>query len=277
MSELTPKFDAAPRKLTPAEVEIYSRQIIMPQIGGAGQRKLLDARILIVGLGGLGSPAAVYLARAGVGALGLNDFDRVELSNLHRQTLYKFDDVGKPKAAAARANIAEYAPNATLNAHDLRLDASNVMSVIEGYDVVLNGADNFATRYLLNDACHFADKPLVDGAVMSFEGQVSVYVKGRGCYRCIFPNPPPPGTAPNCDEAGVLGVLPGIIGSLQALEAIKIVLGMGSELAEKLLLIDGAALEFKAIAVTRDRECDLCGESPRIKALMDYEQLCGGG
>lgn len=264
-----------PYILTPAELEAYSRQLIVPAIGSEGQRKIIAARVLVVGCGGLGAPALTYLARAGVKTLGIVDFDEVELSNLHRQTIYKYDDVGKSKVAAARANLTAYNPQVVINAHNVRLTAQNAFNIIKKYDLVLNGTDNLPTRYLLNDAAYLLDKPLVDGAVLGFTGHVSVYEKGRGCYRCIFPNPPPPDAVPTCAEAGVLGVMPSIIGSLQALEALKIIIGTGTSLSGNLLVVDGLTMDFKTIKSTKNPDCALCGTKPTITELINYEQFCG--
>ncbi len=254
----------------------YSRHIILPDIGGAGQKKLLGAKVLLVGAGGLGSPAAMYLAAAGVGTLGLVDFDRVDLSNLQRQLLHRTKDVGRPKLESAQDTINALNPDVKVIKHETVLHSSNVMEIIADYDVVLNGTDNFPTRYLVNDACVFAGKPLVDGSIFMFEGQATVYDARRGpCYRCLFPTPPPPGEVPSCQEAGVLGVLPGIIGSIQAIEAMKLILGKGEPLVGRLLLFDALAMEFREVKVNKDPHCPVCGEDPTITELIDYEQFCG--
>ena len=224
----------------------YSRHIILPDVGGAGQKKLLNAKVLLVGAGGLGSPAAMYLAAAGVGTLGIVDFDRVDLSNLQRQLLHRTRDIGRPKLDSAQDTLNALNPDVRLIKHEIVLHSSNVMDVIRDYAIVLNGTDNFPTRYLVNDACVIARKPLVDGSIFMFEGQATVYDAQRGpCYRCLFPTPPPPGEVPSCQEAGVLGVLPGIIGSIQAIEAIKLIIGKGDSLIGRLLLFDALAMEFR--------------------------------
>ena len=254
----------------------YSRHIILPDVGGAGQKKLLNAKVLLVGAGGLGSPAAMYLAAAGVGTLGIVDFDRVDLSNLQRQLLHRTRDIGRPKLDSAQDTLNALNPDVKVIKHEIVLHSSNVMDVIRDYDIVLNGTDNFPTRYLVNDACVFARKPLVDGSIFMFEGQTTVYDAQRGpCYRCLFPTPPPPGEVPSCQEAGVLGVLPGIIGSIQAIEAIKLIIGKGEPLIGRLLLFDALAMEFREMQVEKDRHCPVCGDDPSITALIDYEQFCG--
>jgi adenylyltransferase/sulfurtransferase len=254
----------------------YSRHIILPDVGGAGQKKLLNAKVLLVGAGGLGSPAAMYLAAAGVGTLGIVDFDRVDLSNLQRQLLHRTRDIGRPKLDSAQDTLNALNPDVRVIKHEIVLHSSNVMDVIRDYDIVLNGTDNFPTRYLVNDACVFARKPLVDGSIFMFEGQTTVYDAQRGpCYRCLFPTPPPPGEVPSCQEAGVLGVLPGIIGSIQAIEAIKLIIGKGESLIGRLLLFDALAMEFREMQVEKDRHCPVCGDDPSITALIDYEQFCG--
>lgn len=258
------------------QVYRYSRHIILPDVGGVGQKKLLKARVLLVGAGGLGSPAAMYLAAAGVGTLGIVDFDRVDLSNLQRQLLHRTQDVGRPKLDSAGDTINALNPDVAVEKHPVVLDSTNVMDVIRGYDIVVNGTDNFPTRYLVNDACVFAGKPLVDGSIFMFEGQATVYDAGRGpCYRCLFPTPPPPGEVPSCQEAGVLGVLPGIIGSIQAIETIKLILGKGDSLIGRLLMFDALAMEFREMRIEKDLQCPVCGEHPTITELIDYEQFCG--
>jgi adenylyltransferase/sulfurtransferase len=261
--------------LTPEQVKRYSRHIIMPQVGSKGQRKLLQAKVLIIGAGGLGSPAAVYLALAGVGTLGIVDFDLVELSNLQRQTLHHSHDVGRPKVLSARETLKEYNPDVNIVLHETRLTSENALEIIPQYDVVVNGADNFPSRYLVNDACYLAGRPLVDGSILTFDGQATVFIPGRGCYRCLFPKPPPPGMVPNCAEAGVLGALPGLVGSIQAIETIKLILGIGEPLASRLLLIDALNMEFRTVRIRRNPECPLCGDAPTIKELIDYELFCG--
>jgi len=261
--------------LSPEQVTRYSRHIIMPQVGPVGQRKLMAAKVLIVGAGGLGSPSALYLALAGVGTIGISDFDVVDLSNLQRQVLHQNDDVGRPKTVSAKETIESYNPNVNVVLHDGPLTSDNAMEIIPRYDIVVNGADNFTTRYLVNDACYFAGKPLVDGSILLFEGQATVFIPGQGCYRCLFPAPPPPGLVPSCAEAGVLGALTGVIGSVQAIEALKLILGIGETLASRLLLFDALTMEFRQVKLRRDPKCPLCGDDPTITELIDYEGFCG--
>jgi len=254
----------------------YSRHIILQDVGGAGQKKLLAAKVLLVGAGGLGSPAAMYLAAAGVGTLGLVDFDRVDLSNLQRQLLHRTKDIGRPKLDSAEETLNALNPDVKVNKHQVVLTSDNVMDVIRDYDIVVNGTDNFPTQYLVNDACVFTGKPLVDGSIFMFEGQATVYDAKRGpCYRCLFPTPPPPGEVPSCQEAGVLGVLPGIIGSIEAVEAIKLILGKGEPLIGRLLLFDALAMEFREMKLDKNPHCPVCGKDPTITELIDYEQFCG--
>lgn len=261
---------------TNEQIYRYSRHIILPDIGGAGQKKLLKGKVLLVGAGGLGSPAAMYLAAAGVGKLGLVDFDRVDLSNLQRQILHRTKDVGRLKLDSAQDTINSLNPDVEVVKHQVVLTSENVMDVIKDYDIVVNGTDNFPTRYLVNDACVFAGKPLVDGSIFMFEGQATVYDARRGpCYRCLFPTPPPPGEVPSCQEAGVLGVLPGIVGSIEAIEAIKLILGKGESLIGRLLLFDALAMEFREMKVEKDPDCPVCGQHPTVTELIDYEQFCG--
>lgn len=255
----------------------YSRHIILPDVGGAGQKNLLKAKVLLVGAGGLGSPIAMYLAAAGVGTLGIVEFDRVDLSNLQRQLLHRTKDVGRLKIDSAQETINALNPDVQLIKHQVVLDSTNVMEIIKDYDIIVNGTDNFPTRYLVNDACVFAGKPLVDGSIFMFEGQATVYdaAHGGACYRCLFPTPPPPGEVPSCQEAGVLGVLPGIIGCIQAIETIKLILAKGDSLKGRLLLFDALAMEFREMQVQKDPHCPVCGDDPTITALIDYEQFCG--
>ena len=263
------------RALTPYQVQRYSRHIIMPQVGSKGQRKLLDAKVLVIGAGGLGSPVSIYLSLAGVGTLGLVDFDRVDLSNLQRQTLHHNDDVGRPKVESAIDTLRAYNPETNVIAHEEQLTSDNAMGIIADYDIVVNGADNFAARYLVNDAAYLNGKPLVDGSILIFDGQATVYIPGKGCYRCLFPEPPPPGEVPSCAEAGVLGMLPGLVGSIQATETVKLILGVGQSLAGRLLLIDALDMEFRTVKLRRRPECPLCGDNPTIAELIDYEAFCG--
>ena len=261
--------------LTPDQVKRYSRHIIMPQVGSRGQRKLLAARVLIVGAGGLGSPAALYLGLAGIGTIGIVDFDTVELSNLQRQVLHHTRDVGRPKVLSAKETLESHNPDVKVVLHETRLTSENAMEIIPQYDIVVNGADNFATRYLVNDACYLAGVTLVDGSILIFDGQATVFQPGKGCYRCLFPTPPPPGMVPNCAEAGVVGALPGLVGSIQAVEVIKLVLGVGETLTSRLLLIDALTMEFRTVKLRRNPECPLCGDHPTVVELIDYEVFCG--
>jgi adenylyltransferase/sulfurtransferase len=261
--------------LTPNQVKRYSRHIIMNDVGSRGQRKLLQSKALIVGAGGLGSPSAVYLALAGVGTIGIVDFDVVEISNLQRQILHRTSDIGRPKLESARDSIQAYNPDINVVLHGDRLESHNAMEIIGQYDLVINGADNFATRYLVNDACYLLGKPLVDGSILIFDGQSTVYIPGQGCYRCLFPSPPPPGMVPNCAEAGVLGALTGLVGSIQATEALKLFLGVGESLTSRLLLIDALSMSFREVKIKRNPACPLCGDNPTVTELIDYEVFCG--
>ena len=263
------------RPLTPYQVRRYSRHIIMPQVGSAGQRKLLDAKVLMVGAGGLGSPIAIYLTLAGVGAIGIVDFDDVDVTNLQRQILHFNDDVGRPKVVSAAETLKAYNPDVNVIAHEEPLIAANAMEIMADYDVIVNGADNFPARYLVNDAAYLSGKPLVDGSILLFDGMSSVFLPGKGCYRCLFPTPPPPGEVPSCAEAGVLGMLPGMVGTIQATEAVKLIMGIGESLSGRLLLIDALDMEFRTVKLRRNPECPLCGDSPTIDALIDYEAFCG--
>ena len=261
--------------LTPDQVKRYSRHIIMGDVGSKGQRALMGAKALIIGAGGLGSPSAIYLSLAGVGTVGIVDFDVVELSNLQRQVLHHTADVGRPKVQSAVDNIKAYNPDVNVVVHETRLEADNAMEIISQYDLVINGADNFATRYLVNDACYLLNKPLVDGSILIFDGQATVFLPGDGCYRCLFPSPPPPGMVPNCAEAGVLGALTGLVGSIQATEALKYFLGIGESLSSRLLLIDALSMTFREVRLKRNPDCPLCGDNPTVTELIDYEVFCG--
>jgi adenylyltransferase/sulfurtransferase len=263
-------------ELSAGEIRRYSRHLIMPEVGTLGQRKLKAASVLMVGTGGLGSPIGMYLAAAGVGRLGLVEFDVVDESNLHRQLLFGQSDVGRPKLEAAIDRLHDINPYVELVPHAVRLDSSNAPGIIEGYDVVVDGTDNFPTRYLVNDACVLAGKPNVYGSIFRFEGQLSVFWGARGpCYRCLFPEPPPPGLVPSCAEGGVLGVLPGIIGALQANEVIKLVVGQGDPLIGRLVLFDALKLRFRELKLRKNPECPVCSERPTLTELIDYEQFCG--
>ena len=268
--------DGSPGRLSPPELLRYARHLVLPEVGLAGQRKLKSARVLVVGAGGLGSPVALYLAAAGVGTLGLVDFDHVDATNLQRQILHGESDVGRPKLDSARDRLNETNPHVEVIAHQTKLNSGNALSVMAGYDVIVDGTDNFPTRYLVNDACVMLAKPNVYGSVHRWEGQVSVFAtEGGPCYRCLFREPPPPGLVPNCAEGGVLGVVPGVVGSLQALETVKLILGQGSPLAGRLLIFDGLELEWREISIRRDPACPVCGDSPTQTALIDYELFCG--
>jgi adenylyltransferase/sulfurtransferase len=256
----------------------YSRHLILPEIGLAGQERLKAARVLLVGAGGLGSPAALYLAAAGIGTIGLIDFDVVDRSNLQRQVVHGTAAVGTSKLASARARLADLNPHVQVETIETRLEAANALEHLRGWDVVVDGSDNFPTRYLVNDACVLLGIPTVYGAVLRFEGQVSVFDARRGpCYRCLYREPPPPELVPSCAEGGVVGVVPGVIGSLQALEAIKLVTGIGSSLVGRLLLFDGMKLQFREIALIKDPDCVVCGPHPTVTQLIDYEAFCGVG
>ena len=261
--------------LTPYQVERYSRHIIMPQVGSAGQRKLLNASVLIVGAGGLGSPIAVYLSLAGVGTIGIVDFDTVDVTNLQRQILHQNDDVGRPKVQSAVETLKAYNPDVNVVTHEEPITSANAMDIVPNYDVIINGADNFPARYLVNDAAYLAGKPLVDGSILLFDGQATTYLPGKGCYRCLFPEPPPPGEVPSCAEAGVLGVLPGMVGTIQATEAVKVIMGVGESLTGRLLLIDALDMEFRMVKLRRNPGCPLCGDNPTVTELIDYEAFCG--
>jgi molybdopterin/thiamine biosynthesis adenylyltransferase/molybdopterin converting factor small subunit len=272
---LIPAIAGGAIPFTEEQIKRYSRHIILPEVGGKGQRKLLNSSALLVGAGGLGCPAALYLAAAGVGRLGIVDFDQVDLSNLQRQILHHTHDVGRPKVLSAVDTIGNINPDVKVEPYQTQLSSANVKEIIAGYDVIVNGCDNFPTRYLLNDACYFLKKPMVDGSIFRFEGQVTVFLPGKGCYRCLYPAPPPPGLVPSCAEAGVLGVLCGIIGSLQALEAIKLILRTGELLVNRLLFFDAVTLEFRQVKIRRDPECPVCGDQPTITDLIDYQEFCG--
>ena len=264
-----------PITLTPEQVKRYSRHIIMGDVGSKGQRTLMGSKALIIGAGGLGSPSAIYLALAGVGTVGIVDFDVVELSNLQRQVLHHTADVGRPKVQSAIDNIKSYNPDVNVVVHETRLESDNAMEIIDQYDLVINGADNFAPRYLVNDACYLQNKPLVDGSILIFDGQATVFLPGEGCYRCLFPSPPPPGMVPNCAEAGVLGALTGVVGSIQATEALKYFLGIGESLSSRLLLVDALSMTFREVRLKKNPNCPLCGENPTVTELIDYEVFCG--
>jgi adenylyltransferase/sulfurtransferase len=266
-----------PRIMSDDQRHRYSRHTMIPEVGERGQLKLLDARVLLIGAGGLGSPAAMYLAAAGVGRLGIVDFDTVDVSNLQRQILHHVDDVGRAKVESAAEAIAALNADVRVVPHRVLLRSDNALDILRQYDVVINGSDNFPTRYLVNDACALLGIPLVDGSIFRFEGQLAVFDPARGgpCYRCLYPDPPPPGEVPSCAEGGVLGVLPGIIGSLQASEAVKLILGIGEPLVGRLMLFDALEGRFRQVNVRKNPDCPVCGEQPSITELIDYEQFCG--
>jgi molybdopterin/thiamine biosynthesis adenylyltransferase len=261
---------------TEEQIHRYARHIVLPQLGGKGQRKLLDSRVLVVGVGGLGSPVGLYLAAAGVGTLGLVDNDVVDVSNLQRQIVHRNENVGKPKVASAAEALCALNPDVNVIQHQATFSSANAMELVAGYDLVVECSDNFPSKYLASDACVLANKPLVWGAVFQFDGQTSVVLPGQGpCYRCIFPSPPPPGSVPSCVEAGVLGALVGIVGSWQALEAIKVLTGCGDPLVGRLLILDGLRGESDTVEVKRRSDCEICGDQPTIRQLIDYEVFCG--
>ncbi len=262
--------------LSPAELRRYGRHLVIPEVGVEGQERLKASRVLLVGAGGLGSPLALYLAAAGVGHLGLVDFDTVDESNLQRQVLYGESDVGRPKLDVAIERLRQINPHIRVQPHLLRLDSSNALEVMDGYDVVVDGTDNFPTRYLVNDACVLAGKPNVYGSIFRFEGQVAVFWGAEGpCYRCLFPEPPPPGLVPSCAEGGVLGILPGVIGTLQATETVKLLLGIGEPMIGRLLLFDALKMRFRELRLKKDPACPVCSASPTQTGLIDYERFCG--
>jgi molybdopterin/thiamine biosynthesis adenylyltransferase/rhodanese-related sulfurtransferase len=261
--------------LTPEQIQRYSRHLTLPQVGIQGQQRLAEASVLLVGVGGLGSPLAIYLAAAGVGRLGIVDFDTVDVSNLQRQILYSSEDIGCSKVERAAERIHGINPHVAVETHPVRFDAANAFELVDAYDVIVDGTDNFATRYLVNDACVLRGKPNVYGSIFRFEGQVSVFgVDGGPCYRCLFPEPPPPGTVPSCAEGGVLGILPGIIGTLQATETIKLLLSRGDSLNGRLLLFDAMEMRFRELAIRRDPGCPVCGDDPSITELAVSDATC---
>jgi sulfur-carrier protein adenylyltransferase/sulfurtransferase len=275
VSSLPPLVQPA-ADLTPDEVKRYSRHLIIPEIGMTGQKRLKNSRVLVVGAGGLGSPALLYLAAAGVGTLGVIDFDTVDESNLQRQIIHGQSDVGRLKAESARDSIAEVNPFVTVEVHTEALSNDNVMEIFSGYDLIVDGTDNFATRYMVNDACVLLGKPYVWGSIFRFDGQASVFWAEYGpCYRCLYPDPPPPGMVPSCAEGGVLGVLCASIGSIQVNEAIKLLTGVGESLAGRLMIYDALEMSYRTVRVRKDPECAICGKNPTITGLIDYEAFCG--
>ncbi len=267
---------AANMTLSTQEIARYSRHLIMPEVGMEGQKRLKASSILLIGAGGLGSPLGLYLAAAGVGRLGLVDFDVVDFSNLQRQVLHGTADVGRPKLHSAKDSLQRINPEVRLDLYETHLTSANAFDILKPYDIVIDGTDNFPTRYLVNDACVLLGKPNVYGSIFRFDGQASVFYPGQGpCYRCLYPEPPPPGEVPSCAEGGVLGILPGLIGCIQATEAVKLLLGQGSPLVGRLLLYDALQMSFREFKVRRNPQCPICGDNPTIKQLIDYEQFCG--
>lgn len=257
------------------QVERYSRQIILPNIGGKGQEKLLSAKVLVIGTGGLGSPASLYLAAAGIGRIGIVDSDKVELNNLQRQILHSTKNVGKPKVESGKERMREINPDVEVTPYNLRLTSENILDIVKEYDIIVDGSDNFPTRYLVNDACVLSKKPLSHGGIFRFDGQAMTIIPGKGpCYRCLFPEPPPPGAMPSCQEAGILGVVAGLIGVIQANEVLKFILGIGEMLVGRLLVFNALDSSFRIVKVPKSKDCPICGENPRIKKLIDYEEFC---
>lgn len=263
-------------KFTESQIERYSRHIILSEVGGKGQEKISKGRILCVGAGGLGSPASLYLAAAGIGCLGIVDADTVDLSNLHRQILHSTSGINSPKVESAREKLSSINPDVEIQTYPVRLSSANILDIIKDYDVVIDGSDNFPTRFLVNDACFFTGKTLVSASIFRFEGQLTTLKPGdhEPCYRCLYPEPPPPGLVPSCQEAGVLGVLAGTVGVLQAAEALKEVLGLGTPLYNRLVIYDALEMRFRELKTRKDPKCPLCGPDPQIKELLDYEISC---
>jgi adenylyltransferase/sulfurtransferase len=264
-------------ELSNEQIRRYSRHLILPEVGMAGQKRICSTSVLCIGAGGLGSPIAMYLAAAGIGRIGIVDFDTVDFSNLQRQIIHGTEDVGRHKGESARETLRSINPGVDVVLHNVRLSSENALEIIQGYDIVVDGTDNFPTRYLTNDACVLLKKPNVYGSIFRFEGQASVFAPHLGgpCYRCLYPEPPPPGMVPSCAEGGVLGVLPGIIGCMQATEILKLALGKGTSLVGRLVLFDALDMKFKELKLRRDPQCPLCGDHPSIKELIDYDQFCG--
>jgi adenylyltransferase/sulfurtransferase len=267
-----------PVELDRDEILRYSRHLIMPEVGMEGQKKLKAARVLTIGAGGLGSPLALYLAAAGVGRLGIVDFDVVDFTNLQRQIIHSTDNVGRPKLQSARERIAQINPYVEVVGYETALSSENALEILEPYDVIVDGTDNFPTRYLVNDACVLLGKPNVYGSIFRFEGQASVFYARQGpCYRCLYPEPPPPGLVPSCAEGGVLGVLPGVIGVIQAIEAVKLLIGKGDPLIGRLMLFDALRMQFRELRLRKNPDCPICGTNPTIHKLIDYQEFCGVG
>ena len=267
---------AAPPALSNEEVARYSRHLIMPEVGMDGQLKLKAASVLCIGAGGLGSPVAMYLAAAGVGRLGIVDFDVVDYSNLQRQVIHGTPDVGRPKLESARDTLNAINPEVHIDTHEVALSSANALDVLRGYDVIVDGTDNFPTRYLVNDACVILGIPNAYGSIFRFEGQASVFAAEDGpCYRCLYPEPPPPGLVPSCAEGGVLGILPGVVGTIQATEAVKLIMGVGEPLVGRFLVYDALRMRFRELKLRKDPDCPVCGDNPTVTELIDYEQFCG--
>ena len=262
--------------LSKEEITRYSRHLIMPEVGMDGQLKLKQAKVLCIGTGGLGAPLGLYLAAAGVGRIGLVDFDKVDLSNLQRQILFDTNDIGRPKIEAATNRLRNLNPDIQIDNFETRLTSENALDILKDYDIVVDGTDNFPTRYLVNDACVILGKPNVYGSIFRFEGQITIFgYPGGPCYRCLYPEPPPPGLVPSCAEGGVLGVLPGIVGAIQAAETLKLIIGKGEPLVGRLLLFDALAMRFRELKLRKNPECPVCGGHPTITKLIDYEEFCG--
>ena len=262
--------------LSNQEIARYSRHLIMPEVGMVGQLRLKAASVLCIGAGGLGSPVTLYLGAAGVGRIGIVDFDVVDYSNLQRQIIHGTPDVGRPKLESARDRLTATNPEVTVVTHDVMLSSANALDLLSGYDIIVDGTDNFPTRYLVNDACVILGKPNVYGSIFRFEGQVSVFATRHGpCYRCLYPEPPPPGLIPSCAEGGVLGILPGVVGTIQATEALKLIIGAGEPLINRFMIYDALRMHFRELKLKKDPECPVCGENPTVTELLDYEQFCG--
>jgi molybdopterin/thiamine biosynthesis adenylyltransferase/rhodanese-related sulfurtransferase len=272
----SPETGNSSAALSKEEIMRYSRHLIMPEVGMEGQLKLKQAKVLCIGTGGLGAPLGLYLAAAGVGRIGLVDFDKVDLTNLQRQILFDTKDIGRPKIEAATNRLRNLNPDIQIDTFETRLTSENALDILKDYDIVVDGTDNFPTRYLVNDACVILGKPNVYGSIFRFEGQITIFAyPGGPCYRCLYPEPPPPGLVPSCAEGGVLGVLPGIVGAIQAAETLKLIIGKGESLVGRLLLFDALAMRFRELKLRKNPECPVCGEHPTITKLIDYEEFCG--
>jgi sulfur-carrier protein adenylyltransferase/sulfurtransferase len=272
----SPETGNSSAALSKEEIMRYSRHLIMPEVGMDGQLKLKQAKVLCIGTGGLGAPLGLYLAAAGVGRIGLVDFDKVDLTNLQRQILFDTNDIGRPKIEAATNRLRDLNPDIQIDTFETRLTSENALDILKDYDIVVDGTDNFPTRYLVNDACVILGKPNVYGSIFRFEGQITIFAyPGGPCYRCLYPEPPPPGLVPSCAEGGVLGVLPGIVGAIQAAETLKLIIGKGESLVGRLLLFDALAMRFRELKLRKNPECPVCGEHPTITKLIDYEEFCG--